>query len=398
MTIPNVPPLRFSEFSDEWQERVLKNVCYFVKDGFHGSVKDSPNGIPLLSAKDIYDNKVNINSNSRTISESDYRSIFKKNIPQKGDVLITIVGTIGRTAVVKDDSIFAFQRSVGWLRPRLELITSSFLEKCIESQNFQKKLIAKTNTSAQGGVYLDALGKININIPSLKEQVKISKLLDSIDERIKTQKKIIEKYESLIKGITESLINSQNVKEYRFSKLYDKAGEGGTPDTKDKSNYTNGHIPFIKIDDLKEKILISNNDFITEKGLSNSSAWLVPKNSIIFSNGATIGKISINAYPVATKQGILSIVPAKLVQSEYLYLFMKSTYFRRQIKRITVTGTMSCAYLKDINSIKCYIPEIDEQTQVIQKINAFYSAIELEKKILKISLSMKRFLLSNLFI
>ena len=77
---------------------------------------------------------------------------------------------------------------------------------------------------------------------------------------------------------------------------------------------------------------------------------------------------------------------------------MKSTYFRRQIKRITVTGTMSCAYLKDINSIKCYIPEIDEQTQVIQKINAFYSAIELEKKILKISLSMKRFLLSNLFI
>lgn len=79
----------------------------------------------------------------------------------------------------------------------------------------------------------------------------------------------------------------------KFDSLYETAGEGGTPTTSNANFYDNGKIPFIKIDNLKQKYLIENKDFITELGLQKSSAWLVPTQSILFSNGATIGEITI---------------------------------------------------------------------------------------------------------
>lgn len=185
---------------------------------------------------------------------------------------------------------------------------------------------------------------------------------------------------------------------YSFKDLYVKAGEGGTPATENKDYYAEGTIPFIKIEDLNMKYIIHNNDYISELGLKKSSAWMVPDNSIIYSNGATIGSISINKYPVATKQGILGIVPSKLVLTEYLYYYMQTTYFRKQIKRITVRGTMDCAYLKDINSIPCFVPSVCEQQNYIKILFSIDKKINTERIILNKLKEQKRYLLSNLFI
>lgn len=185
---------------------------------------------------------------------------------------------------------------------------------------------------------------------------------------------------------------------YSFKDLYVKAGEGGTPATENKDYYAEGTIPFIKIEDLNTKYIIHNNDYISELGLKKSSAWMVPDNSIIYSNGATIGSISINKYPVATKQGILGIVPSKLVLTEYLYYYMQTTYFRKQIKRITVRGTMDCAYLKDINSIPCFVPFVCEQQNYIKILSSVDKKIDGERIILNKLKEQKRYLLSNLFI
>ena len=82
---------------------------------------------------------------------------------------------------------------------------------------------------------------------------------------------------------------------YPFSSFYIKAGEGGTPTTSVVEYYTEGTIPFIKIEDLSCKYLTNNKDFITELGMQKSSAWLIPSKSVIYSNGATIGAISMCA-------------------------------------------------------------------------------------------------------
>ena len=199
-------------------------------------------------------------------------------------------------------------------------------------------------------------------------------------------------------AIIDYAINSLDIDTVKFGSLYKTAGEGGTPSTSNVNFYDNGQIPFIKIDDLKQKYLTKNKDFITELGLQKSSAWLVPTNSILFSNGATIGEISITTYPVCTKQGILGIVPKSHVDVDYLYYFMSSAYFRKEVCRIVTEGTMKTAYLKDINNIPCPIPTKETQQEIAKMPSLLNSKIELEQNILDMLNKQKRYLLSHMFI
>ena len=183
-----------------------------------------------------------------------------------------------------------------------------------------------------------------------------------------------------------------------FSDIYETAGEGGTPDTTKSEYYERGTIPFIKIDDLSNKYLQENKDFITELGLKKSSAWVVPKQSVIFSNGATIGAISINTYDVTTKQGILGIVPKATVDVEFLYYLMTSTYFTKQIHRIITHGTMATAYLKDINKIKVPLPIIKEHKRIVKILSSISRKQEIEEQILNQLKIQKQYLLGQMFI
>lgn len=180
--------------------------------------------------------------------------------------------------------------------------------------------------------------------------------------------------------------------------MYVTAGEGGTPSTSNREYYEDGTVPFVKIEDLKQKYLLHNNDYITELGLQKSSAWLIPANSILFSNGATIGKISITTYPVCTKQGILGIVPTDDIDTEYLYYLMSSHYFKKEISRIITEGTMKTAYLKDINKIHCPVPSKDIQQEIVKIPSSLNSKIETEQGILNKLFCQKQYLLSQLFI
>lgn len=237
-----------------------------------------------------------------------------------------------------------------------------------------------------------------IGIPSKVEQTKIATLLRLIDERIITQNKIIEDLKKLKSAIIDYAINSLDTDFAKFGSLYETAGEGGTPTTSNASFYDNGKIPFVKIDDLKQKYLTENKDFITELGLQKSSAWLVPTRSILFSNGATIGEITITTYPVCTKQGILGIVPKSNIDVEFLYYFMSSTYFKKAISRIVTEGTMKTAYLKDIANILCPIPTKEKQQGIAKMPSALNSKIDYEQSLLKLFIMQKQYLLRQMFI
>ncbi len=252
--------------------------------------------------------------------------------------------------------------------------------------------------SGQPGINSQEYSSFPTYTTSIEEENKIAKLLSLLDERIATQNKIIEDLKKLKSAIINYAINSLDTDFAKFSSLYEIAGEGGTPTTSNASFYDNGKIPFIKIDDLKQKYLIENNDFITELGLQKSSAWLVPTSSILFSNGATIGEITITTYPVCTKQGILGIVPKQNIDVEYLYYFMSSSYFKKAVSRIVTEGTMKTAYLKDINNILCPIPTKEKQQEIVKIPSALNSKIDTEKSILKLFITQKQHLLHQMFI
>ena len=275
-----------------------------------------------------------------------------------------------------------------------------FFRYLLSSPHVRKRIVVKGAGAQHFNIGQDGLSKISIFVPTTKEQERIAQLLDLIDERIEVQIRIIEKLQSLMKGITNRIVEDliTNTKSVPFSEIYQMAGEGGTPDTTKTQYYAGGTIPFIKIDDLSSKYLTKNKDFITEQGLQKSSAWIIPRNSLIYSNGATIGAVSINTYKVATKQGILGIVPKSIISVEYLYYLVKSTFFDNQVHRIITHGTMATAYLKDINNIKVPLPCMNEQRKIVTGLALLSNKIEIEQRILFYLQKQKEFLLGNLFI
>ena len=252
--------------------------------------------------------------------------------------------------------------------------------------------------SGQPGINSQEYSSFPIYTTSIEEESKIAKLLSLLDERIATQNKIIEDLKKLKSAIIDYAINSLHCDFVKLGALYEMAGEGGTPATSNAAYYDNGNIPFIKIDDLKQKYLTENKDFITELGLQKSSAWLIPTHSILFSNGATIGEISITTYPVCTKQGILGIVPKQNIDVEFLYYLMSSSYFKKAVSRIVTEGTMKTAYLKDINNILCPIPTKERQHEIAKMPSALNSKIDFEQSILKLFGLQKQYLLRQMFI
>ena len=252
--------------------------------------------------------------------------------------------------------------------------------------------------SGQPGINSQEYSSFPIYTTSIEEESKIAKLLSLLDERIATQNKIIEDLKKLKSAIIDYAINSLHCDFVKFGTLYEMAGEGGTPATSNAAYYDNGNIPFIKIDDLKQKYLTENKDFITELGLQKSSAWLIPTHSILFSNGATIGEISITTYPVCTKQGILGIVPKQNIDVEFLYYLMSSSYFKKAVSRIVTEGTMKTAYLKDINNILCPIPTKERQHEIAKMPSALNSKIDFEQSVLKLFGLQKQYLLRQMFI
>ena len=319
---------------------------------------------------------------------------------EKGDILFQrsseTLEDVGRANVYMDDKTAVFGGFVIRGKKKGEY-DPQYFNYLLRSPFARKRIIPMGAGAQHFNIGQEGLNKVKLHFANIEEQKKIGKMLSLLDERMATQNKIIEDLKKLKSAIIDYAINSIDADFIKFSSLYEIAGEGGTPTTSNASFYDNGKIPFIKIDDLKKKYLTENKDFITELGLQKSSAWLVPSRSILFSNGATIGEITITTYPVCTKQGILGIVPKPNIDVEFLYYFMSSSYFKKAVSRIVTEGTMKTAYLKDINNIRCPIPIKEKQQDIAKMPSALNSKIDFEQSILKLFCSQKQYLLRQMF-
>ena len=367
--------MRFPEFEGEWEDFLINDVCSEFKSG---------KNIKADSISESGEYPVYGGNGLRGYTSSYNHEGLYVLIGRQGALCGNVRSVHGKTFITEHAIAVAGN----------EISNTSFLHYLFVKMNLGQY----SDQSAQPGLAVNKLLKIKVVLPSVSEQTKIARFLSLLDERITTQNKIIEDLKKLKSAIIDYAINSLDTDFAKFGSLYEMAGEGGTPTTSNASFYDNGKIPFIKIDDLKQKYLTENKDFITELGLQKSSAWLVPTHSILFSNGATIGEISITTYPVCTKQGILGIVPKQNIDVEFLYYFMSSSYFKKAVSRIVTEGTMKTAYLKDINNILCPIPTKEKQQEIAKMPSALNSKIDFEQSILKLFCSQKQHLLRQMFI
>jgi type I restriction enzyme S subunit len=169
-------PLRIASYEElgvGWNTSTLGEETLFIRDGTHGTHIRVEQGIPLLSAKDISKTgEVLLNNNPSLISEQDFELIHSKYEIKRGDILLTVVGTLGRCAICKTEERFTIQRSVAVIRVDESEVDTNYLYYFISGIWFQTQLQLRSNSTAQEGVYLGELAQIDIAYPKLPQKKK----------------------------------------------------------------------------------------------------------------------------------------------------------------------------------------------------------------------------------
>lgn len=197
-------------FAGEWEEYKLGEITDFIRDGTHGTHKRYENGVPMLSAKNITKQNTVDFDDAPYISEEDYNQIHAKYTIKSGDILLTVVGTLGRVALVPEKLAkkFTLQRSVAIIRVA-KGIFNQFLMQLFSSNDFTHLLHRKSNSTAQAGVYLGELGKLKILLPSFKEQQKIAAVLTNADKEIELLEQQLADLQQEKKALMQQLLTGK---------------------------------------------------------------------------------------------------------------------------------------------------------------------------------------------
>ena len=178
----------------------LAECCTFIKDGTHGSPARRQSGIPVLSAAHVRDGRLYFDTD-RFTSDHELLTFQKRLKPMHGDVLLTIVGTIGRTAIIDGNRPFVFQRSVCVLRPKENVVLPMYLKSALESEAVKSQFHVEKHEVAQAGIYLEALNEIKIPLPSLPEQKRIATVLDKADRLRRTRRYVQELSDTFLQAV-----------------------------------------------------------------------------------------------------------------------------------------------------------------------------------------------------
>ena len=187
------------EVPSHWGVIQFRRVVESIKDGTHGTHTRENSGFPFLSAKNVFNDGIRISDNESCISEEDFNLITGNGFPRKNDLLITCVGSIGRSCVYPFNKPIAFQRSVAFLRLNSNG-NPKYYKYFVESDSYQSQLKAHVRLSIQGGVYLGTLIGLLVCIPPLAEQTAIADYLDTQTAQIDA---LIDKQQNLLAKLAE---------------------------------------------------------------------------------------------------------------------------------------------------------------------------------------------------
>ena len=235
-------------------------------------------------------------------------------------------------------------------------------------------------------------------IPIVREQEKIATLLCKIDERIATQNKIIEDLKKLKSAISKLLFAQMPNGWNRLDTLFSKGKAGGTPTSTNKEYY-NGEIPFLSINDITKqgKYVRCTENYLSQSGLANSSAWVVPKYSLIMSMYASVGLVTINEMPLATSQAMFAMQLKDKNLLDYLYYYL--SYFKyRHIHKYLETGTQSNINADIVRGIMIPTYGYRHNIEIASTLQGVDAKIDNELSVLEQLHRQKNYFLSQMFI
>lgn len=374
----------------DWIYNTISEVCTKITDGSH----NPPKGIPMseylmISSQNVFDDKLDF-TDVRYLSKESFELENKRTRVSAGDVLLTIVGTIGRCCVVPENvERITLQRSVAVISPKA-IIKPRFLMYCLRGQ--RKSLLREGHGIAQKGLYLKRLQKIVVPVPPLPVQEQICSLLDKMNRVIEAKKEQLKELDKLAQAIFYDMFGDPTVNDKGWEKQ--KLGDcfsyikNGANIKQDKSQIG---FPITRIETLSNGVF--NRDRMGYAGITDKTKY---EQYILQDKDLLMSHINSKAYIGRTvlyrkKEGevfihgmnLLRLVPLPLLDSEFFCYLAKTDYVKEKIASIRKDAVnQSSLAISDLKKIDIPIPPLSLQQSFAEKVKA----IERQKELINQSI------------
>ena len=383
----------------EWDVVKANEIFIRITDGTHETPKKLDKGIPLIKSKQIKDGKVNFGDIDYYISIEDHETINKRSKVDRFDILLSMIGTVGEVALVKEDPNFSI-KNVGLFKLNSNHDLAIYSHYYFQSNLAKKHITENLSGTSQKYITLEKLRQFPIILPSPPEQRTIAFVLSTVQQAKEKTNAVITATKELKKSLMKHLFTygpvpreeAENVplKEteigmvpeawdvLRLKDLAEKMKAGGTPSRKEPK-YWGDDIPFVLIKDMTSCGLYLSNtkEKITEDGLKDSNTWIVPPNSLLLSMYATIGETAINTIPLTTNQAILAIIPKSnfdIVFGAYLIKFHANRLIMENVQ-----STQKNVNKGIVENFKIPLPSLTLQQKIASILSAVDEKIEKEE-------------------
>lgn len=404
-TSHNSPSLRFPEFNGEWKKCKLGTLATKVGSGStpkggdavytsigHYFVRSQNVGMGFL----MLDNIAHIND--------DIHQKHKATEIYENDVLLNITGaSIGRTAVAtKELEGGNVNQHVCIIRTNSK-VNPKFLCDYIQTQRIQNHIKSLQTGGSREGLNFEQIRSFPISLPSINEQNKLTCLLDKINERIATQVRLIDRLQSLMIGLNNSLYEQYgNDITTSFMELgYSYSGLSG----KSAKDFGSGK-PFITYLNVYSNIIVDETDYQYVRINDGEKQNIVRTGDVLFTlSSETPEEVGIGSVYLGEKEVYLNsfcfgihIERNQLAYSPYLSYYVTSTAFRKFIYPFAQGSTRFNLCKADFEKASIKLPSLDNQKRISAMLDCIAEKIQAEKAILEYYNIQRQYLLRQMFI
>ncbi len=270
------------------------------------------------------------------------------------------------------------------LRPDARKLDRSYLAVFLRSDGFVNWAVSKTAGAKMPRLGTKDLLNANIPLPEIKEQKAIAEKFEKLEELIFLRKQQIAKLDELVKAQFVEMfgvVHNSVLYPYVPVKSFTSVVSGGTPNRNVSEFWNNGSIRWVKTTELQNNVICNTDEKITQAGLDNSSAKIIPPNTVLiamYGQGKTRGMTGYTSIECATNQACACILPCEQFNQNYLWRYMILSYDKlRDMAKGGNQPNLNIGIIKNFpvlkppielqNDFAAFVERVDQQKQTIQQ-------------------------------
>lgn len=340
---------------------------------------------------------------------------LRKGKLKRGDIVYTTRGTVGNAGYYNSNVPYENVRinsGMVILRANGEIVDARFLYQILKSEYYRPYFKQYCTGSAQPQLPIKNFSQIYLNVPDIKTQHRIADILSAYDDLIENNQKQIKLLEEAAQRLYKEWFVDLRFPGHENTKIVDGVPEGwrvasiadicdtvggGTPSTKIQSYYEKGDILWVTPTDITRNFslaLLDTEKKITPEGLKNSSANMLPAETILMTSRASVGFFGMCKYEVCTNQGFISCIPKRENLQMYLLFNLKS---RVEEIRQKAGGSTYLEISKTVfRELKIILPKDEVLAEYQKNVHDIFDEIYCRTEMIKSLVDMRNRLLPKL--